>query len=103
MACTVTLWCYVLVCAVVCFDPPTESDSCTTQLEALQKLLVEVQGVVNYGSFNTTGDHHPRGHLTGTPVPCLLTAMHVVLGIGCPPHCSCALPTARVACPACRC
>lgn len=34
----------------------TDTDSCSTQLEALHKLLVEVQGVVRYGSFNTTGE-----------------------------------------------
>lgn len=33
----------------------SEADSCASQLEQLHKLLVEVQGIVNYGSFNTTG------------------------------------------------
>lgn len=47
-----------LLCLLLCLLPhlPAEGESCASQLQELHKLLVEVQGVVNYGSFDTSGE-----------------------------------------------
>jgi hypothetical protein len=45
----------VLAAACPCCWLPLEGESCVSQLQELRKLLVEVQGLVSYGSLNTTG------------------------------------------------